>query len=340
MKKAPIFLIIAVLISAIFLSSCEVKENEKARSVGSTSEILVVTQNQDQWKGLQGKTVREFFGQLQYGLPQPEPMYKVANILISGFSDMFKKHRNIFIVEINSKLKEATVEVSADLWAKPQYVIRITAPDKNSWVETFEKRKEEFMILYNRSERERLMNIFRPTANMKIMNEMTNTLGIKMIIPDGYYIAKKENNFMWIRKELKDISQCFIIYTMPYRDTLDLSPNRIIMVRDSVVRTHIPGPVDGSFMSTEKEFTPPMVTNTANFISDFAVENRGMWNVVGDFMAGPYVAYTVVDEENGRLITVEGYVYAPNKDKRNLLSQLEALLYSLEIVNQSQSDVQ
>ncbi len=61
------------------------------------------------------------------------------------------------------------------------------------------------------------------------------------------------------------------------------------------------------------------------------METRGVWNVVGDFMAGPFLSYTVVDERHGRLITLEGYVYAPNKPKRDYLRQMEAILYSLEI---------
>lgn len=340
MKKTSFSCIFAILISIVLFNSCQVEEKKIDRSVGATSEILVVTQNQDQWKGIQGETIREFFGQEQYGLPQSEPTFKIANILIDGFSEMLKKHRNIFIVEINPKLKEVAVEIKANLWAKPQYVIKISAPNKNMWVEAFEKQNNEFMLLYKQAERERMMNVFGATANNKTIEELAKTFGIKMIIPDGYYIAKNKNNFMWIRKELQDQSQCFLIYTLPYRDTLDLSPNRILMVRDSIVREHIPGPTDGSFMSTEKEFMPPRITYTGNFVSDFAVENRGMWNLVGDFMAGPYVAYTIVDEAKGRLITVEGYVYAPNKDKRNLLSQLEALLYSLEIIKPIESQVQ
>ena len=76
----------------------------------------------------------------------------------------------------------------------------------------------------------------------------------------------------------------------------------------------------------------------ASFVTDFAVETRGMWNVVGDFMAGPFLAYTVVDEVHGRLITVEGYIYAPGKNKRDYLRQLEAILYTFELTKNKQAE--
>lgn len=333
MKKLGFYIgiILFITIFAACSSDTEKKTIDKPRSVGGTSELLVVVQNQGQWNGAEGEVIRNFFEQEQYGLPQPEPIYKVANILVSGFSDMFKKHRNILIVETNPSLEEAVVEAYTDFWAKPQHVIKIAAPNAQKWAEAFNLRDQSFLDRYMEGERERIMNVYRPTVNSKITQALEKTLDIWMIVPEGFYVAKSEANFVWIRKELRDMSQGIIAYAIPYRDTLDLTPNRLIAVRDSVVKRHIPGSLDGSYMTTEKELMPPKIFSTGKFVTDFAVESRGLWKVVGDFMGGPYVSYTVVDQERARLITVEGYVYAPNQDKRNYLLQLEAILHSLEI---------
>ena len=50
-------------------------------------------------------------------------------------------------------------------------------------------------------------------------------------------------------------------------------------------------------------------------------------------MGGPFVSYTFVDERRGKLVTVEGFFYEPNKEKRNALLQLEAIAYSLKFVD-------
>jgi len=52
-------------------------------------------------------------------------------------------------------------------------------------------------------------------------------------------------------------------------------------------------------------------------------------NSAGDFMGGPFINYTMVDQRHQRVVTIDGYVYYPSKDKKNLLRQLEALIYTL-----------
>ncbi len=331
--KTKGFIILSFL--AFIITSCNEPLQRIARSVGATSEILVVNQELSQWEGEAGQAVRNYFGQEQYGLPQGEPRYKITTIHVSKLSDMFKKHRNLFIMEIDPKLKEAVVDVRYDLWAKPQRVIKVAAPDTPSWLAAFEAQKAGFMALYDQSERERLINIFRPTAKLDVMEEVYKQLKIKLLVPEGFYVAKTEPGFMWIRKETNEFSQAFLLMQRPYLDTADFSLNRIIRTRDSLVMKYIPGPTEGTFMSTDKEFILPVARKISDFSTDFAVETRGIWNVPGDFMAGPFVSYTFVHPETKMLITAEGYVYAPNKDKRDHLRQLEALLYSISFLNES-----
>ena len=85
-------------------------------------------------------------------------------------------------------------------------------------------------------------------------------------------------------------------------------------------------------MTTDKEFITPVSKALPKFPAGYAVETRGLWNVVGDFMAGPFVSYSIVDPTSSKIITAEGWVYYPNKDKRDLLRQQESILYTLKFV--------
>ena len=62
----------------------------------------------------------------------------------------------------------------------------------------------------------------------------------------------------------------------------------------------------------------------------FAVETRGLWKTVGDFMGGPFLSYTIYDEANDQIIVVEGMVYGPDSKKRNVLFELEVMMRSIE----------
>ena len=330
-----ISLIVAVLFSLTSLYSCvddKEKEIKKARSVGGTSEILMVTQNDEQWNGQMGQTVRDFFEVEQYGLPQPEKNFEVSHINLDALNDMFKKHRNLIIAKIDKDIKNPLVETQRNWMSEPQFVIRITAASPESWVRTFDTQKDGLKLLFDDNERKRFQDFFRPSTDPKIVAQLKNKFGISMNIPEGYGIGANGDNFMWLLQRHDDKDMSFLIYELPYKDTADLNPKNIIAVRDSIVKKYISGPLDGTYMTTDKEFIKPVSKSLPKFPAGYAVETRGLWNLVGDFMAGPFVSYSIVDPTNSKIITAEGWVYYPNKDKRDLLRQQESILYTLKFV--------
>lgn len=329
-----IYLILSALLAMSLLGSCvdENKEIKKARSVGGTSEILLVTQNEDQWEGQIGQAVRDFFEAEQYGLPQPEPNFKVSHINTEAFNDMFKKHRNLIIAVIDKDRENPLVETQKNWTSEPQFVMRITAPSADSWVRTFNSQKDGLKLIFDENERARFADFFRPTTDVNIVNKLKKQFGVTMNVPEGYFIGIDKDDFMWIRKETDKMSMAFLIYELPYKDTADLNLDNIIRVRDSIVKKYIPGPIDGSYMTTDKEFLKPVAKTIPDFPAGYAVETRGLWNVVGDFMAGPFVSYSIVNPDNSKIVTAEGWVYYPNKEKRDLLRQQESILYSLKFV--------
>ena len=330
MKKIGI-IVITIAIAAVF-SSCLNKKAERGldRSVGGTSEILLVTQNDEQWEGRLGNAVREFFEEEQYGLPQPEKNFKVVHINADALNDMFKKHRNLIIAEIVPDLTNPIIESQNDWQSSPQYAIKIKAKDTDDWIKVFDNQKDALKKIFDKNERARFMDFFRPMINSQIVETLKSTYGFSMTVPEGYYVATNKDHFTWLRREETDKSFGLIIYQLPYKSTNDLSEDRLIKVCDSVTKKYIPGPADGSYMTLDKEFVKPVFTVIPDFPAGYAVEMRGLWKTEGDFMAGPYVSYTIINPEANKITTVEGYIYYPNKSKRDLLRQVETIIWSLK----------
>jgi hypothetical protein len=328
------FKIVAVILMVSMMTACAENRNRsgKDRSTGGTAEIMVVVQNEDQWTGRIGDSIRHFFCDYQYGLPQPESRNEVKHILEAGFTDLFKNHKCIFQVEINPSLEKAVAETAVDLWAAPQRYVKLSAPNITTWVELFEKQKEVYQQWFDVVERERILNVFRPTKDEAIENAIAKKFGFTLTVPQGFYIAKDEPDFMWLRKEQERSSADIVIYQTPYRDTMQFETNSLIAMRNMMVGQYIPGPSEGSYMGTETEFVPPLVTQVKDFPAGFAEEMRGMWKVENDFMGGPFVSYTFVNAD--KLATVEGFYYEPNQKKRNMMLQLESIAYSLKFVEE------
>lgn len=302
------------------------------RSIGNTSEVLVVVENEQQWENSIGKVIKKNLGREQTGLSQPEPLFDLAHLTKNSFSDLLKKHRNILIVEIDRSELEPKMEMVENLWAEPQVIIRITAPNKDLFIETFEKNIETFIEKYDQTERERILSVFAPTSNNKVTAEIARKLGLKMTIPDGFFMAKSETDFIWVRKEVSEFSQGIIIFREPYLDTAQFSKASINARTMRMLKQHVPGSVHESYMSLDEEYLVPKPKAINGFATEYAIELRGLWDVENDFMGGPYVSYTFADKDREYIMTVFGYVYHPNNEKRNLLRQVESILYSTQFV--------
>ena len=331
MKKIGVAVVIIMAVLFVF-SACtkNTGRSGKVRSIGKTSEILVVVENEQQWENSIGKTIREYFGKDQQGLPQPEPLFDLAHVTKTSFSDLLKKHRNIFIVEIDKNSIEPKIELVGNHWAEPQVVIRITAPNKSVFLQTFEKNAGVFTERYNQTERERIATLFKSTPNKDAVREIKQNFGLKLIVPRDYHLVRSETDFIWIRKETNDYSQGFFIFREAYKDTAQFSKASVSARTNRFLKQYVSGPTEGSYMTLDETYYEPEPLIVTDFSTEYAVELRGFWDVENDFMGGPYVSYTFTDPENEWIITLFGYVYHPSKEKRNLLRQVEALLYSVE----------
>ena len=102
-------------------------------------------------------------------------------------------------------------------------------------------------------------------------------------------------------------------------------------MRDSVLGEHIQGAFPGSYMTTEKRFTPSYEAISKN--GEYCGVVRGLWEMEGDMMGGPFVSHALLDKKKGRVIVAESFVYAPESKKANLIRRMEAALFTLRFVD-------
>ncbi len=332
MKRS--LLVITVLAISSILHSCgeQKKRGTSNRSSGKTAEMLVATSSENRWNGKVGDSIRAFFNQDYEFLPQAEPLFEMGHLPISKLLDnkMFRAHHNILIVEIDETARDNTIEARRDFWSKPQRIINIKSPTEDDFIAFFEEKKETIYKILMDSEYERLQKTFHAFRDREIMTEINNHFGFTLEVPSGFYVATKRAEFMWIRKETEHNSQGLIIYTYDYVDTLAFDQARIISFKNTMTQEYIPGPSEGSYMVVADDYSP-VYSRAIDFNGLFAVETRGLWRLENDFMGGPFVNYTFVNEKNNKVVTIDGYVYAPNKPKRDLMIQMEAIAHSISL---------
>lgn len=314
----------------VLLAACNTERPQQPSATGRAGELLVVMNNR-QYEGPAGEVIREVFQAQVPMVLTYEPMFDLVQIQEESFVKMFETHRHIFLAEISDTLAKANLEISKNTWSNPQMVIRVQAPNDSIFRRVMEANAQTFIDHYLEAERARIINAYNRTPNHEARTTVREMFGYEMAIPEGFFIAKKGDDFIWIRRTgtREDLDMSVLIATLEYKDpAIDFMHDVIRMRRDSITHLYVPGQLEGSYMTTYPELTPEY--REVNFNGYYAMEARSLWRVEGDFMGGPFINYTLVDEAKGRLVILDGFVYAPDFKKRDYLRQVEAMIYSLK----------
>ncbi|WP_299713957.1 DUF4837 family protein [uncultured Tenacibaculum sp.] len=326
--------ILTLFIASLTLLSC--KQNGKReiilpRSNGNTNSILVVMKGDD-WLSKPGDEIRRVFGEHQVGLPQPETLLSVDQIDPSGFSKFIRNNKAVLLFQ---KGDSVGISTEYDKYAAPQIVIKATYKDEYDLVNIIKNRGKEIIQLFKDQDVKYTQEIFKREKIDVSKLGTVNNLGLDLIIPERYRLVQDTlNNFLWMRQHLKsgiargDGTNNILIYSLPLGDETKIVDN-ITAVRDSIGKIFIPGSKEGMYMITEQAYTP--FTYETKIDGKKAYETRGKWEVKNDFMAGPFLNYTIVDKKNNRLVVFEGFTYAPSVNKRDFVFELEAIAKSLKI---------
>lgn len=294
---------------------------------GKAGEIILVI-DRDNWEGNLGSAFREILsGDTPY-LAQREPLFTLANVPPGNFNNMFKMHRNIIILNINPQNQTTGIVYRKDEWAKPQSVAQLDAWDEADALEILASDGATLAEFFEQAERDRII------ANCILYEEVPLREPVKKIsggflhFPSGYKLRKITDTFAWIADEKQYTNQTVLVYKYPVDGPDVFTLEKIIAARNAIMKSNVPGPVEGSYMTTSEAEEP--VTRSLRYHGRDFMETRGFWEVEGDFMGGPFVSHSFYSPDGKDIIVLEAFVFAPRYDKRQYLRQVESLLYSFE----------
>lgn len=325
------FFVILFVVSVV-LASCESGGSYLPGYSGKSGEIILVI-DENHFNECE-ETVNQTIGKYQHGLPQAERQFSIVNIPHKSFTQIFKINRNIIIADI-AKGKPNKVEVKKSMWAKGQLVVTISAENTEKFNQLLTENSEQLTFRFQNIELSRLNE-----RNQKFGFEKELTgHKLKLIFQEDAGLAVDSAGFVWIRIErerpvggtMHQISQGVLVYYTPYTDTSQFSQQELLALKDSITQKYIPGPKPGSFMTTNYKYILPD-SKPIRFKGQYGVRTTGLWKMENGHMGGPFVSITTLDEKNSRLVTVEGFVFAPQFEKREFLREVEAIMHSVEFL--------
>ncbi len=325
--------VLGLLAGLVSISACRGERTPLLPNVTGRAGEVVVVMNAPLWEAEPGRTLGKALQSEHPGLLQYEPMFDVVRISHAAFTNIFKTHRNIIIVNVSPTAGETRMSIRKDAWARPQTVLDIIARDAESLTTFIENQKQRILDEFVDAERGRIIDYHKAMERVSVRERLDEKFNASMVVPRGYNIIIDTTDFIWIRHDprrvTQDIIQGLFVYQFDYTDPETFTPEYLIGVRDRFLRRYVEGPTPGSWMTTETLVPPDFDEFMDN--DRYYARLRGLWRVENDFMGGPFVSHATLDEERSKVIVAEAFVYVPGDRKRNLLRQVEAIIHTLEI---------
>ena len=313
------------LFVACLVSSCSFKKDKFPDDSSAAINTIAVIIDDQLWDGEVGDSIRNKFASPVLGLPQEEPLFTINQYPVKLFEGFSTDSRNIIIVK---KDNENKFEIKENEFATPQNAFHISGKTSFEIIEILEKNVPDII---------KKMRAIEITQNQKIIKDslldtkkIQKKFNIDLLIPSKYEYVMRRKNFIWLKSEIVSGNKSLIIYQIPWKS---IHPNNavsdVVKVRDSIGKLYIHGSAFSTQMVTEEAYSPYF--SKTILIGNKTYETKGTWQMKNDFMSGPFINYAIFDNANRRILVLEGFCYAPSKEKRDLMFELESIIKSIQI---------
>lgn len=359
MSSKSLFYIILLCFICVAFSECSSESMQKFRSrpnaFGGSDKITFIA-DEEIWNSDIQDTISYYYGSAYIILPQPEPIFDIQHytpeqirnqdarrhlrvyIVVANLADTASLGTKMTINDIgkenyNKALRDPSfsTKVARDRWALGQIVIYIWGRNKEELIKNL---KLNFKGIANRvnkfDEKQYEATIYFGGQNIVAENRIQDNHRVKLRVPSDYALVLNDSTISWLRRESNEASMNILVHRQKYTDKNQLTKEGLKKIRDEIGRKYISSTTPDSYMRVNDVdlplFIEPMTIN-----NKYALQGRGIWDVVNDFMGGAFISYLIHDDEAGELVFIDGFVHAPGEDKRLFMQQLNYILRTIKM---------
>lgn len=329
---------VLVFISLFWLLGCRSDYNPnllKPKAKNNFGEILFAL-DKKYWKDDLGQQIKNSFENLIKTTPLPYEKEYITDFVVPNKILKNIKNNNCFIfVEIESyNPKKTTPIIKTDLWANGQLIIELKFNSKNSAINYFKTNSNEVKSILKDFNLKKITSNFPKTNNLNLV--LKDFVDLNFKAPKGFKLNKKSQNFWWwskleIQKDQNgshEIQKGIILYETSYLNKNQFDGDFIISLNDSIGEKFLLGKDSSSFIQTVKNGFSSVIDTSFYINNKYVRLLKGCWTMTNDKMGGPFMSYSWLSGNNSKVITVQGYIYAPNFKKSKFLREIEAIIVS------------
>lgn len=327
-------LALLLMLCSMMLTACK-KDMIFPVASGRPYEVLVVIDN-DMWQRPAGRAIFDVLDTDVPGLPQSERSFRISQSSPKDFNRTLNIFRNIILIEIDpTQYSQTKMKFTRDKYAMEQIVLTFHSPSEESLAQFCREHRMEIVEFLTKTEMQRLVRQLEKKHSGVTADLASEIFDCTLYAPEEIKSYKKGQDFLWTSNNTATGMVNICMYSYPYEGPETFNKEYILAKRDSAMKVNLPGS-DPSRMWMETDtlctVVTPIVVHNA-----YAMEARGLWYMRNDGMGGPFVSHHRVDTKNNRVIVVEGFVFAPEKQKRGLMRRLEGSLYTLQLPEEKEA---
>jgi len=322
----------------------------KPSALGVMNEIVVIC-DEVLWEGDTGDSLMYYYASPYPIMPAPEPLFDIRHFTTEQLqAESLRKELRTYVIlaDLSDKDSPTTLMVKTDLgeenirkfnddpnkfsttgmdkWARGQLIVYILGNGKDDLARNIIRAFPRISKRIREHDEPQLSaQTYMNGSSTELTNLVAKEFGIQMKVPGDFKVAVNSKNFLWIRKDNREVTASIAIKSFPYKDKSQLQLAGLIDMRDRL-GVLVEGSSVGSFMHTNA-VNLPVYTYPKEIAGRYAIESRGIWEMTEDYLGGPFINFAVIDGE--RILVIDAFIYAPGKDKRDYIQQLELVVASL-----------
>lgn len=324
--------LLIALTALLIITGCRVEPGpEPKTTIGRDYEVMVICED-DVWKGELAMAVCDLLEEDIPGLVRPEGYFNIVKqVDPKSATDMDKRYGITFKIELSPASVEPSYTVAYDIYARPQIILTLHASSIEQAMGYIYTHADELREVMLESERNEALKAAYGKPAKQLMADFKNSTGYNMLIPHSFSKANPaDESLTWYIRDYKNKAQYIFAFTTDYDPEVSIENESSLIANaiNSKFNTISSKGAHGSFMqiSPYREIVADVVT-----VNDMPMlELRGCWEVENDYMGGSFTAYAIFDAESSRATIIVFALYAPEETQRNLMRELECLIYTLE----------
>ncbi len=273
-------------------------------------------------------------------------------VFVGDISDTQSATTKLILQDLNGeKLRRAKEDpsyntmIGKNKWATGQMMVYLFGNSKEALYKNIREKYPTIARRINDFDANKIQRAAYVYGESNLLNnKIRDLMNVEAHIPSDYKLALERSvpatiqdgdsvtedavpgiDLIWLKRTSDSELSNIFAYSLPYTSKEQFKKQNIIDLINQIGKEYISSTIEDSYLVIN-DVDLPVFASDMKINGSYAIELRGIWEMENDFMGGPFISYLIHNEKDGRLVLLNGFVYAPSEAKRDYMQEIAVVL--------------